>query len=235
MDKKVEVFRNKLFKLSEEFTQFCFMSRAKEFQLQSCQQLEELKAEASSLKKEMVKVHDEDSANALLSFEEMILALTSELKMWVALKEDDPNSAWDLLTDAQTAARTAMQAHSVANHLEKYLQRLNQLENLLFPPQTFFSPGMTIRYSECSICGSEYGECNHVVGRAYMGEMCVRIIKDFELREVSLVEEPANKRARMLSISDGGVKRDFLTWRVIPPESAEQKTQTTVDSARHQE
>lgn len=224
MNRKAEIFRDKLYKVADEAVQFCFMSRAKEFQLHSCRQLEELRAEASSLKKEMVKVQDEDSANALLSFEEMITALASELKMWIALKEDDPNSAWDFLIDAQAAARTAMQAHSIANHLDSYLQRLNKLERLLFPPQTFFSPGMTIRYSECSICGGEYGECDHVVGRAYMGEMCVRIIKDVELKEVSMVEEPANKRAHMLIISDGDAKRDFLTWRVISPESSEQKT-----------
>lgn len=224
MNRKVEIFRDKLYKVADEAVKFCFMSRAKEFQLQSCRQLEGLRTEASSLKKEMVKVQDEDSANALLSFEEMITALASELKMWVALKEDDPNSAWDFLIDAQTATRTATQAHSVANHLDSYLQRLNQLEKLLFPPQTFLSPGMTIRYSECSICGSEYGECDHVVGRAYMGKMCVRIIKDVELKEVSMVEEPANKQARMHIISDGSAKRDFLTWRAISPELKEQKT-----------
>lgn len=224
MNRKVEIFQDKLYKVADEAVRFCFMSRAKEFQLQSCQQLEGLKAEATSLKKEMVKANDEDSANALLSFEEMIVALTSELKMWVVSKEDDPNSAWNFLIDAQTAARTAMQAHSIANHLDSYLQRLNQLEKLLFPPQTFFSPGMTIKYSECSICGSEYGECDHVVGRAYMGEMCSRHIKNVELREVSLVDEPANKRARIVTITDGSIKRDFLTWRVSPSESNEKKT-----------
>lgn len=215
MNKKVKTFQDKLYRATHECSQFCFMSRAKEFQLGSCQKLDELKAEASSLKKEVIKEQDEDSANALLSLEEMITALASELKMWVALKEDDPNSAWDLLIDAQSAARTAVQAHSVAQHLEGYLERLSHLEKILFPPQTFFSPGITIKYSECSICGMEYGECEHVVGRAYMGEMCVRIIKDVELGEVSLVEDPANKRARMLVISDGTAKRDFLTWRVI--------------------
>lgn len=218
MNKKVEIFRDRVYAVADAASRFCFMSRAKEFQLQYCQQLEGLKLDATSLKREMVKANDEDSANALLSFESMITALTSELKMWVALKEDDPRSAWDFLIDAQSAAQTAMQAHSVANHLVSSFQRLNQLEKLLFPPQVFFSPGMIIKHCECSICGSEYGECNHVVGRAYMGEMCVRIIKDVELEEISMVEEPANKRARILTISDGGVKRDFLTWKAVSSE-----------------
>jgi len=223
MNKEVEIFRDKLFKVADETARFCFLSRAKEFQLQSCQRLEELKVEATSLKKEMVKAKDEDSANALLSFEEMIMTAISELKMWVALKEDNPSSAWDYLINAQTAARTAMQAHSIANHLDRYIKRLNLLEKLLFPPQMFFSPGVIIKDSECSICGKEYGECDHVVGRAYMGEMCSRHIKKCEFNEISLVEEPANKQARIVTITDGPVIRDFLTWRAVPSESAEKQ------------
>jgi hypothetical protein len=83
----------------------------------------------------VVRANDEYSANALLGFEKMIVALTSKLKMQVALKEDGPNSALDFLIDVQAATRPSMQAHSVANHLGSYLQRLNQLEELLFPPQ----------------------------------------------------------------------------------------------------
>jgi hypothetical protein len=198
------------------------MSRAKELQVGACVKLSELRKKASALKKQMVAVMDEDSANAMLSFEEMIDALTNELRMWIALKDDDPNSAWSFLVNAQGTARTAMQAHEVARHLEGYIERLHTLEQLLFPPQVFFSPGIVIQHSKCSICERQYGECDHVVGRAYMGEMCVRIITEIkEVKEVSLVNEPANKHARILRITDGSVTRDFLTWRVISDPSSD--------------
>jgi len=46
-------------------------------------------------------------------------------------------------------------------------------------------------------------KCDHIVGKAYMGKMCVRIIEEVkELKEVSLVMEPANKRARVIRITD---------------------------------
>jgi hypothetical protein len=215
MNEKVKAFQCEFNEIAEECQMFCFMSRAKEFQVEACKKLDALREKASALKEQMIVLTDEDSANAMLSFEEMIDALVNELKMWIALKEDNPNSAWDFLTNAQSAARTAMQAHEVASHLEGYIERLHALEKFLFPPTLFFSPGIVIKHSKCSICGQEYGECDHVVGRAYMGKMCTRELTDIEVTEVSLVEEPANKRARVLIIKEGGVTRDFLSWRVI--------------------
>ena len=154
----------------------------------------------------------------MLSLENLIDAMINELKMWIALKEDNPNEAWDFLINAQSAVRTAAQAHSIAIDLnaEGYANKLHLLEKLLFPPQMFFSPGLIIEKAECSICGKEYGECEHIVGKAYMGKMCYKIItKIKEMKEVSIVEEPANKHARMLQFTDEGVTRDFMTWRRI--------------------
>jgi hypothetical protein len=193
------------------------MSRAKEFQINASEKLAQLKEKMSKLKRQMIIAQDEDSANALLSFEQMIDALANELKMWIALKEDDPNSAWDSLISAQYAARTAMQAHNVAEGLDGYIQRLHGLERLLFPPQMFLSSGLVIANSECSICGQEYGECEHIKGKAYMGEICSRIIHHIsEVREASIVKDPADKCCRATSVSDGGVMRDVMTWREIP-------------------
>ena len=139
--------------------------------------------------------------------------------MWLALKDDDPALAWNYLVDAQTAVESAMQAHALANDMENYVERLAILEKVLFPPQLFFSPGMIIREARCSICNEEYGECDHVQGRPYMGQMCVRKIIEADIEEVSLVENPANKKARGIFFTNPkeGVRRDFLTWRVVPP------------------
>jgi len=223
MNEKLKAFQDEFSEITAECQRFCFMSRAKEFQLEACEKLSTLREKASGLKEQTIAAKDEDSANAMLSFEETIDALLGELRMWVALKEDDPSSAWSFLVNAQGAARAAMQAHEVARHLGGYIERLYAVEQLLFPPQVFFSPSIVIEHSKCSICGREYGECDHVAGRAYMGEMCVRIITDIkEVREVSLVNEPANKHARILQITDDGMTRDFLTWRVISDPSSKE-------------
>ncbi len=217
MNEHIQKFLIEFSETANELQKFCFMTRAKELQLEACDILEELKEKADELKREVISHRDEDSANAMLSIEEMIIALMSELRMWIALKDDDADSAWNHLVSAQYSARTAMQAHSVANHLDGYVNHLHLLEHILFPPLAFFSPGMVIGKSRCSICGQEYGECDHIVGKAYMGEMCIRIIEEVkELKEVSLVTEPANKRARVSRITDeDGILRDALTWRVV--------------------
>ena len=74
---------------------------------------------------------------------------------------------------------------------------------------------MIIKYGECSICGKEYGDCNHIRGKAYMGRFCSRILKDVEVEEVSFTNEPANKHCLVTAIIDKGVTRDFLTWKQI--------------------
>jgi hypothetical protein len=132
----------------------------------------------------------------------------------VALKEDRASDAWDNLIEAQGHVSTAIKSHDNFRYLEKYADKLSAIEQLLFPPQTFCSPGMIVKESECSICKQDYGECDHVKGRAYMGELCVRIITKAELREISLVKEPANKHARALHFSEKEGNRDIITWRI---------------------
>ena len=220
MNDKIKAFLDRFNEITTECGRFCFASRAKEFQAEACEKLSELRQNASVLKKEMVALNDEDSANAMLCIEYMIDALKNELKMWISLKEDNPNSAWSFLVDAQGTARTAMQAHEVASHLESYIERLLQLEHLLFPPQVFFSPALVIQSARCSICKKEYGECDHLVGKAYMGEMCVREILEIKkLKGVDVVDEPASKHRRVLHFTHDGITRDFLTWRVISDHS----------------
>jgi len=215
MNDATRSFDNELKDIIDECMQFCFMSRGKEFQQKKYEELEEIKEKAINLKNEAIDLQDEDSANAMLSFEEIVNSVMSELKMWIAFKNDNPNEAWNYLICAEMSTRNALRAHPNAVYWEKNAIRLNDLERLLFPPMVFLSPGMIIRYSECSICGKEYGECNHVRGKAYMGKFCSRILKDIEVEEVSFVNEPASKRHRVIAITDKGVTRDFLSWKPI--------------------
>ena len=219
MNKEIELFSKEFNEVIRECEKFCFMSRDKKFQQDAIKKLATLKHRAASLKKRMITLKDENSANCMLSLENLIDAMINELKMWIVLKENNPDKAWDLLINAQYAIRTSAQAHGIALELnaEGYANKLHLIEKLLFPFQMFFSPGFVIERAECSICGKEYGECEHIVGKAYMGKMCHRkITKIKEIEEISIVEEPANKQARILQFTDdNGITRDFMTWRRI--------------------
>jgi hypothetical protein len=53
------------------------------------------------LKETTIKEKNEDSANTLLAIECFCQALRSEMLMWLALKKEDPNKAWNYLIEAQ--------------------------------------------------------------------------------------------------------------------------------------
>ena len=101
--------------------------------------------------------------------------------------------------------------------------RLNaetDIEKNFFPHQMFNSMEAIITKSECSICKKEYGTCNHVKGKPYMGELCSRVVTGMDIKGISLLVDktPANKMCRITEFSDDtGVMRDTLTLRVAKP------------------
>src|ERR1700749_2513574 len=219
MIERVEEFHKEFVALIENVEGLRFATRAKELQVEAIAQLQSFKAKAKELKAEKVAEGIEDLANRMLSYEQTLQALIQELRMWVALKEDKSDEAWDALIDAQIAARIAVRAHNISRHLWVFIKRLHALEKLLFPPVAFMSVGVLIKHSTCSICDSDYGDCDHLKGKVYMGEICGQVVRDAKLLEVSIVPKPADKHCRILQFTDNGVTRDVLTWRVIPTQA----------------
>jgi len=137
------------------------------------------------------------------------------------LKNKDPNRAWNFLIDAQKSAELALNSCGVSFILnsdpEVYINKLYSLEKLIFPPQNFVSPGLVIEEMECSICGKDPEDCEHIPGKPYMGKICTMIAKKISGRELSLLieMEPDNKKARLATYEKNGVSRDVMTWRVI--------------------
>jgi hypothetical protein len=191
---------------------FCFLVRDSSFQESAIVELE-LYRKLLVREKELVqKRREENIANTILSLQFLVNALIAELRMWVSLKCDDPHVAWEHLIQSQNCIICAMRSHSIADDHLGYLERLEIVEQIIFPPQWFNSVGLIVEDSECSICGSEYGECSHIKGRPYNGDLCSRIIKRSRLLEVSVVNTPANKSCRAMSFSEGDTMRDIMTW-----------------------
>jgi len=66
----------------------------------------------------------------------------------------------------------------------------------LFPYCVFASPGFTVGYYSCSICGHKIrprSRCEHKKGRVYNGELCVHMAHDLEFGEISMVKNPVQK------------------------------------------
>jgi len=134
--------------------------------------------------------------------------------MLINIKEDRMDEAWGNLVNAQdiygTVVRNYLFEFETANG---YVERLEAYEKLLFPKMFFASVGGIIKKSNCSICKEPYSKCEHIKGRLYNGELCVREITEMELEEGSLVDVPANKHCRMLTTTYDGKTVDLLTLR----------------------
>ena len=68
---------------------------------------------------------------------------------------------------------------------------------LLFPYRYFLSEESVIKRRECSICGqtvSLSGGCSHVPGKVYTGRMCRFQVLEAQLKAVSIVENPQDKK-----------------------------------------
>ena len=190
------------------------IARDSELQQEECENLKNILPEIAQEKKKAIENNNEDYANLLLGCECVTNFLINELKMWLLLKQEDPEKAWDYLVDAQMKATSAAKAHDGFRHLEYHRHRLEIIEKRVFPPQVFVSVGTIVHEQVCSICDEDYNECEHVAGKPYMGEFCYVTITGAHLDHVSIVEIPANKRCRITSFNVDGVWHNWMTRKI---------------------
>jgi hypothetical protein len=132
---------------------------------------------------------------------EFVRAQSHEVRMWLFLNDGEMHSAWEELMEAQGASHWAarwLPDFEPAQHLEG---RLEEIERVIFPKQHYFSPSLIIDQSdvECTICHDRGGACEHIAGDIYDGEVAGNVIHNITgVREISIVDDPANKRARAL-------------------------------------
>jgi hypothetical protein len=162
MSEMISPMVNELNEAIEELEVYNFITRDIGLQKTASQKLALLLERVKKLKQEASERLDEDAANTLLGYEYAISFLIASISMWVLLKDGKADEAWDRLVDSQQFVVDAIRSHRGFAHMQIYGQRLATLESLIFPPQTFLSVGMIVRKRLCSICGEEYGECNHL-------------------------------------------------------------------------
>jgi hypothetical protein len=223
-------------RIVEEAQTLTFLPRATELQIDARLQIDNFLAVLAARKAECVNALDEAGANALLAMELSLETVSAELAMWIELKQDAPEAGWNSLVSAQNsceaAAAVRRQIGVDATGLENLLQKLLIIERFVFPPQMFASIGGTVDRRDCSICGGNYEACGHIKGRAYMGQLCHTLIVVADLKEVSMVTNPADKRCRLTHFSAQGKMRNKMTWRL---EDRPDHASPTIDAISEQD
>lgn len=197
------------------------LARSSQLQLEQCLALDLLLFNATRLKFEAVHRNKEDKANLFLGFECAIGAVRSELMMWILLKLDMPNEAWDQLVAAQMGCLDASRAHRGFVHCEQRMEALERLEDNIFPPQVFISAGFVSDRLDCSICGERYSKCEHLRGKPYMGQFCEVIHRNPRGDHAAFVEAPADKRCRLVSVKTKEGHQDKLSLKTTPYKEGE--------------
>ena len=94
-----------------EIQPLLYITRDVELQQGAIESLAQFAVEVADKKAIAVKSNAEEYANALLGCECIIGALQAELRMWILLKQEEPDEAWDQLIAAQIACLAAARAH----------------------------------------------------------------------------------------------------------------------------
>lgn len=197
------------------------LAKSSHLQLEQCRRLDSLQINATRFKDASIHRADEDCANLFLAYECAIGAVRSELLMWILLKRDMPNEAWDQLVAAQMGCLDASRAHWGFDNCQQRLEDLNKYEELLFPPQSFMSAGFISDRLECSICGTPYAKCPHLRGKPYMGRFCEINYLNLRGDHAALVDSPADKRCRVTSVQVREGYEDKLSGEISPYEGNE--------------
>ncbi len=219
MTTRLENFQNHFNDVIESVQKYAILVRGRIFQETSIQTLQLLLAECSQNKSEAIKKSQEDAANAFLVLECRAQALMEEFKFYLALKDDRIDEAWDNLINAESFAASAVKTQKVSGPVENYINRLHLFEELLFPKPMYLNSAIIIDKSVCSICGTDYGDCDHVIGRAYMGELCERVIRKFRVKDVSGVSDATDRHWRALYSLEGDKRRSAFSHQIVSAEN----------------
>jgi hypothetical protein len=196
-----------------ESLRLAYASCGSELQIEVVGKLADLDERVERFRMEARARQDEPAANGAYVLRHYLSGVANFLNMWVYFKFDQMEPAWDALVDAQ--AEVAFGLRFIPNdEMAEVAKALRAFEVLLFPPQRYVSRAYTFDSSTCSICKGVYGDCGHVAGRLYMGEMCFQQPIDYEPDHVAIVDEPSDKGCRWVAVRRGDEMICTVTKRV---------------------
>lgn len=157
------------------------------------QDLKEQKQEAILNEKELL-------ANELWCLIEIYNIQKNYLIMFQLLKSGKYEQAWHLLDRIDISMGNLRENFSegMNQYNLTFINRIIKYYEKVFPDFVYTSREGIIKSEKCSICGKKAslrGGCNHIPGKLYMGELCLREVTDYEIIGVAIVKHPLDKYA----------------------------------------
>jgi hypothetical protein len=144
-------------------------------------------------------VGDEQAANDCWRHIEAINLNRIYIGAFEKIKEKRYRDAWCDLEQCEIKAKFISNNSSsdfLASSRVSFIKDKVELWQSLFPYNLFLSPGFIVGYHSCSVCDHiirPRSRCKHVKGKIYNGNLCLHVVHDMEMTEISLVTNPVQK------------------------------------------
>jgi hypothetical protein len=200
-----------------------------------------------ALKANAVACKDEQEANRFWCVQTIAEIQRRFIGAFAKLKSGSFYNAWCEFERCEIAIGN-LSAHfntdQFDSHRLKYIQRMVERWQSLYPYKLFASPEFLKKKIACSVCRRRINpraSCGHKKGNLYNGEMCHHIVEEVDLLSISLVEKPVQRYSVLFLGDEGGAQRDhydygnvkFIVDRVASPfhEWAYERTTRLVTAA----
>lgn len=145
------------------------------------------------------EIKDEQAANNIWRASESLDVNILFIKAFDNLKNGNYREAWNLLERCEVNC-SFIERNSDEEFLSEsrvlFIKKTVENFQSLYPYCVFASPGFTVGYYTCSICGHKIrprSRCEHKKGMLYNGELCLHEGHDLDFREISIVSKPVQK------------------------------------------
>jgi hypothetical protein len=210
----VDDMKNAVSEIVSNGRKVCYASCCSDLQTQEQHRQHNLHQQLNSYRLEAIASQNEEVANAAFLMQEIVSCLLHSLQMWLLIKNEEMTDAWNELVEAQDSLQLVLRFIQT-EEIQDWYMRLLALEKLLFPPQQFVSISHSFGRAQCNICMAVYGDCDHVAGQLYMGQLCVKQLRDCgPMRHIAIVDSPRDKGCRWTEIKLDGFTQCTLTLRL---------------------
>jgi len=122
------------------------------------------------------------------------------LSMFQQLKNGQYEDAWKLLWQIEISIGNLQMnfGDEINNYNIMLINFIIKNYEKVFPEYVYLSRESIVKKEYCSICGKQIllrGGCNHIPGKLYMGELCIRVVKNIKFLGVAIVQNPLDKYA----------------------------------------